>query len=559
MMRNSMKSKTKTIQKQKKDVPQQISKSVTQKRRGRPHKNLPIEVLPKEESCSLKHSKSAGISTDDSSSNHVMTEEISQNSLVDVSTKLRPISDFNQFLEVPIIRPTIEEFNDPFRLIANLYLKGYDKQGVVKIIPPPEWKPDFQFSKIQSKVNTRVQVVNKLSKGKPFEQNEEGFTYKEYQQYAEKFQKKYDYQTEERFIEKERLNEYEFWSIVEFPHLFKDVEVEYAADLPSQKYGSAFAEQPTKHDKISYLHSFNLKNINRSHNSLFQFIKNGGDISGITTPWVYLGMLYASFCFHVEDLYMYALNYLHMGAPKTWYTIPADYKEKFEELYQEKYKDIFQKNPAVLHHLNLQLCPAEAVKRGIPVYRTDQKAGEFIVTFPKVYHGGFSHGFNCGEAVNIVTPEWIKFYKEAKFDYARKGFQKKVSFSLAWVLVSIIQNLQDSSFDKVTLQNILHEWQEIEKEELHKRKDLINIYGKKLKIYEFANKNEKYDRHVCKICSGYCYLSYIYCNKCFTQGCPAHIAPCGCIESTISLFIRFNEKEMQQFGQIVKDTIKNNF
>jgi histone demethylase JARID1 len=33
--------------------------------------------------------------------------------------------------------------------------------------------------------------------------------------------------------------------------------------------------------------------------------------------------------------------------------------------------------------------------------------GEFIFTFPKAYHAGFSHGFNCGEAVNLVTFEWI--------------------------------------------------------------------------------------------------------------------------------------------------------
>lgn len=47
------------------------------------------------------------------------------------------------------------------------------------------------------------------------------------------------------------------------------------------------------------------------------------------------------------------------------------------------------------------------------------------MTFPKVYHGGFSHGFNCGEAVNIVTPEWIEYYKSAMIDNARNGFKKK--------------------------------------------------------------------------------------------------------------------------------------
>jgi histone demethylase JARID1 len=29
---------------------------------------------------------------------------------------------------------------------------------------------------------------------------------------------------------------------------------------------------------------------------------------------------------------------------------------------------------------------------GIPVFRTDQSAGEFIVTFPRAYHAGFNQG-----------------------------------------------------------------------------------------------------------------------------------------------------------------------
>ncbi|CAN7118531.1 unnamed protein product [Brassica rapa subsp. narinosa] len=45
----------------------------------------------------------------------------------------------------------------------------------------------------------------------------------------------------------------------------------------------------------------------------------------------------------------------------------------------------------------------------MPVYKVVQRLGEFIVTFPMAYHAGFSHGFNCGEAVNFAMGDWFPF------------------------------------------------------------------------------------------------------------------------------------------------------
>lgn len=56
---------------------------------------------------------------------------------------------------------------------------------------------------------------------------------------------------------------------------------------------------------------------------------------------------------------------------------------------------------------------------GVKVCRAVQQPGEFIVTFPRAYHGGFSNGFNCGEAVNFATRDWFPYGAECSARYRR--------------------------------------------------------------------------------------------------------------------------------------------
>lgn len=199
--------------------------------------------------------------------------------------------------------------------------------------------------------------------------------------------------------------EAEFWRLV--ADLEETVEVEYGADIHCTTHGSGF---PTleKHPNSPYsADPWNLNVLPFHPDSLFRHIKS--DISGMTVPWVYVGMIFSTFCWHNEDHYAYSANYQHLGATKTWYGIPGEDAEKFEAAMREAVPELFETQPDLLFQLVTLLTPEQLKKAGVRVYAIDQRAGQFVITFPQAYHAGFNHGFNFNEAVNFAPSDWEPF------------------------------------------------------------------------------------------------------------------------------------------------------
>jgi len=97
--------------------------------------------------------------------------------------------------------------------------------------------------------------------------------------------------------------------------------------LPSNRYGSGFPQSETsksKDEHFNYAENlFNLNNIYKSERSLLKISNLRNEyIGGITIPWVYIGMMFSSFCWHVEDSSINSINYNHCGGNKIWYIIP---------------------------------------------------------------------------------------------------------------------------------------------------------------------------------------------------------------------------------------------
>jgi hypothetical protein len=76
--------------------------------------------------------------------------------------------------------------------------------------------------------------------------------------------------------------------------------------------------------------NWNMHFIARAPGSLLRYMPN--EVPGVTSPMVYLGMLFSWFAWHVEDHELHSINYLHTGAPKTWYAVPGDAAQAFEEV-----------------------------------------------------------------------------------------------------------------------------------------------------------------------------------------------------------------------------------
>ncbi|GAA57439.1 lysine-specific demethylase 5C, partial [Clonorchis sinensis] len=219
--------------------------------------------------------------------------------------------------------------------------------------------------------------------------------------------------------------EQEFWRIVQ--EYNDDIVVEYGADIHSSTQGSGFptvdrlknlvgTAQQLEDAKMYAVDPWNLNILPLLDRSVLRFIK--GNIDGMKIPWCYVGMVFSSFCWHIEDHWSYSINFNHWGEPKTWYGVSRLHAEDFERAMRKHAPDLFEQAPDLLHHITTNMNPNILQAEGVPVYRTDQYCGEFVVTFPRAYHAGFNQGFNFAEAVNICLPDWLPIGRACIDHYA---------------------------------------------------------------------------------------------------------------------------------------------
>lgn len=71
---------------------------------------------------------------------------------------------------------------------------------------------------------------------------------------------------------------------------------------------------------------------------------------------------------HTEDMDLASVNYLHFGAPKSWYCIPPSHRERFERLMEGLLPDLFRFCPEFMRH-KVRACAHLSVHARLPVKR----------------------------------------------------------------------------------------------------------------------------------------------------------------------------------------------
>ncbi|TYJ33657.1 hypothetical protein E1A91_A05G118200v1 [Gossypium mustelinum] len=382
--------------------------------------------------------------------------------------------------DAPVFYPTVEEFEDTLAYVEKIREEA-ESFGICRIVPPPSWTPPCLLKEKDiwehAKFSTRIQQVDLLQNRKPMRkktrsrkrkrrrQSKKGatgrranssvestsassenfgfssgsdFTLEEFQRYANDFKETYfrrdcDEDLKPGVVEYSKWEpswediEGEYWRIVEQPT--DEVEVYYGADLETGTFGSGFPKASsmlTGNDADKYAMSgWNLNNFSRLQGSVLSF--EGCDISGVLVPWLYVGMCFSSFCWHVEDHHLYSLNYMHWGDPKVWYGVPQNHASSLEAAMRKHLPDLFEEQPGLLHDLVTQLSPSILKAEGVPIYRAVQHSGEFVLTFPRAYHSGFNCGFNCAEAVNVAPVDWLEHGQNAVELYSEQHRRTSLS------------------------------------------------------------------------------------------------------------------------------------
>uniref|UniRef100_A0A182SN45 JmjC domain-containing protein n=1 Tax=Anopheles maculatus TaxID=74869 RepID=A0A182SN45_9DIPT len=183
----------------------------------------------------------------------------------------------------------------------------------------------------------------------------------------------------------------------------------------------------------------------------------------------------------------------------------------------------------------------------VPVYRTDQHAGEFVVTFPRAYHAGFNQGYNFAEAVNFAPADWMKMGRECVNHYSK--LRRYCVFSHDELVCKMALEPDRLNLGIATACYI--DMAEMVDTEKKLRKNLLEwgVSNAEREAFELLTD----DARQCEICKTTCFLSAVNCKCTKNLACLRHFAElCECPPENHTLKYRYTLDELPLMVQKLK-------
>ncbi|XP_042393921.1 lysine-specific demethylase JMJ706-like isoform X1 [Zingiber officinale] len=468
--------------------------------------------------------------------------------------------------ECPIFHPSREEFKDPLDYLQQIAPVA-SRYGICKIISPISASVSagavLMKEQIGFKFTTRVQPLHLaewvVDDKATFFMSGRKYTFREFETMANKYFSQRYYSSgclPTKFLEEQ------FWHKFAFGQTEL---VEYACDID----GSAFSSSPR--DQLGQS-NWNLKRFSRLSKSVLRHLQYAipvstpfatsvsicflssslfcGLLKGVTDPMLYIGMVFSMFAWHVEDHYLYSINYHHCGASKTWYGIPGHSAPDFEKVARSHIynSDILQADGEdaafeVLLGKTTMFPPNILLEHDVPVYKAIQRPGEFIVTFPRAYHAGFSHGFNCGEAVNFAIGDWFPLGAVASQRYA------------------VLNRIPLLPHEELLCREavLLSKSRQLSREDLNSQKCIKLSFVSLIRFHHFARWSlmklgaracNNRETVLCSICRRDCYVSHVKCYCIIDPICLHHekeLESCNCGVSRL-IYLREDIVELESLS-----------
>ncbi|CAL5323518.1 unnamed protein product [Camellia sinensis] len=393
--------------------------------------------------------------------------------------------------ECPVYRPSKEEFEVPF-----VYLQNIAPDGICKIVSPLSSSipvgivlkeaRDFKFTtKVQTLWLAEWGTNDKVN----FFMRGRYYTLRDFENIANKvFARRYCISG----CLPSTLVEREFWKDMARG---KKRTVEYGVNVDGSAFSCAL------HDQLGRS-KWNLKTLPHLPKSTLRLLET--EIPGITNPVLYIGMLFSMFAWHVEDHYLYR------------HAAPEFEKVVQHYVYSGAILSTSGKDGAfgVLMDKTTMFPPNILLQQDAPVYKVVQLPGEFMITFPRSYHAGFSH-------VNFAIGNWFPLGAEATQRYALLRRMPIVPceelLCKEAMLLSKSSNQEDSSFvDSASLHYVKVSFACLMRVHHYARWVLKRL---RATLSESPNSQETI---FCSLCKRECYVAHVTCNCCSNPICLFH-------------------------------------